>query len=166
MLAIPMPIEALARRLGGFELRRACRVARRVGHAGREGQGHQQADLPRSSYAIVGTASQFVEAPDGRFNPFASKVRADIERILADYEIEDKSTMRKLLGAKLDLQELDGEYKAGLQTIEAFRALEEKPSSKLTSGLFARARLQAALDAGTRAVRHTYRRFASAISSR
>jgi hypothetical protein len=111
----------------------------------------KQADLPRSSYVIVGTASQFVESTDEQFNPFASKVRADIERVLADYEIEDKSTMRQLLGAKLDLQELGGEYDAGLQTIEALRALEEKPSSKLTSGLFARARLQAAKDTGARA---------------
>ena len=107
-----------------------------------------QADLPRSSYAIDGLASEFVEAPNARFNPFAAKVRSDIEHILADFEIEDKSTMRKLLGAKLDLQELDGEYKAGLQTVELLRALEDKPSRKLTSGLFVRARLQAALDTG------------------
>ena len=106
----------------------------------------KQADLPRFSYTIVGTASQFVEADDAQFKPFAAKVRADIDRILADFEIEDKSTMRKLLAAKLDLQELDGDYEAGLRTVEALRALEEKPSSKLTSGLFARARLQAALD--------------------
>ena len=109
----------------------------------------KQADLPRFSYTIVGTPSQFVEADNAQFKPFASKVRSDIDRILADFEIEDKSTMRKLLAAKLDLQELDGEYEAGLRTVEALRALEEKPSSKLTSGLFVRARLQAALDTGT-----------------
>lgn len=108
----------------------------------------KQADLPRFSYTIVGTPSQFVEADNAQFKPFSSKVRSDIDRILADFEIEDKSTMRKLLAAKLDLQELDGEYEAGLRTVEALRALEEKPSSKLTSGLFARARLQAALDTG------------------
>jgi subtilisin family serine protease len=108
----------------------------------------KQADLPRFSYTIVGTPSQFVEADNAQFKPFSSKVRSDIDRILADFEIEDKSTMRKLLAAKLDLQELDGQYEAGLRTVEALRALEEKPSSKLTSGLFARARLQAALDTG------------------
>jgi hypothetical protein len=110
----------------------------------------RQADLPRSSYVIAGTATQFVESPDEQFNAFAAKVRADVDRLLADYEIEDKSTKRRLLAAKLDLQELGGEYRAGLQTVEALRALEEKPSSKLTAGLFARARLQAAIDAGTR----------------
>jgi subtilisin family serine protease len=108
----------------------------------------KQADLPRFSYEIAGTAAQFVEADDAAFNAFANKVRSDINHILADYEVEDKSTMRVLLAAKLDLQELFGEYRAGLQTIESLRALEEKPSSKLTSGLFARARLQAALETG------------------
>jgi hypothetical protein len=107
-----------------------------------------QADLPRSSYAITGTASQLLEADDAQFNLFAAKVRSDIEHILGNFDIEDKSTLRKLLAAKLDLQELAGEYQAGLQTVEALRALEEKPSSKLISGLFARARLQAALDTG------------------
>jgi hypothetical protein len=108
-----------------------------------------QADLPRFSYRIAGTATQFVEADDAAFNVFANKVRADVDHVLSDYEVDDKSTKRQLLATKLDLQELFGQYQAGLQTIEELRALEEKPSGKLTAGLFARARLQAALDSGT-----------------
>jgi len=50
------------------------------------------------------------------------------------------------LGARLDLQELAGDYQGGLQTVEALRALEEKPAAKLMSGLFPRARLQAAIE--------------------
>jgi subtilisin family serine protease len=111
----------------------------------------RQADLPRYSYPIAGTASQLVESDGATFGVFAGKVRADIERILAGYEIEDRSTMRQLLGAKLDLQELAGDYAGALQTTDALRALEDKPASRLLSGLFARARLQAALDAGAAA---------------
>jgi subtilisin family serine protease len=51
------------------------------------------------------------------------------------------------LSEKLDLQELDGEYQDALQTVAALRTLEDKPSQKLTSGLYAMARLQAAIDA-------------------
>jgi subtilisin family serine protease len=105
-----------------------------------------QADLPRFSYPVTGTASELVEADDATFNAFAVKVRADLETILRDYEIDDKSTMRTLLSAKLDLEELAGEYEDALKTVETLRALQEKPSAKVTTGLFARAWLQAAIE--------------------
>jgi subtilisin family serine protease len=105
-----------------------------------------QADLPRFSYPVTGTASELVQADDATFNAFAAKVRRDLSTILSDYEIDDKSTMRTLLSAKLDLEELGGEYEDALKTVDALRALQEKPSAKLTTGLFARAWLQAAIE--------------------
>src|SRR5437588_685148 len=106
-----------------------------------------QTDLPRFTYAVQGSASELVQADDATFNRFAAKVRADLDSVFRDYDIADKSTMRGLLSAKLDQQELAGEYEAALSTVDAIRALEEKPAQKLMSGLFARARLQAAMDA-------------------
>ncbi len=105
------------------------------------------ADLPRFSYPIKGTATQFLESDDATFAAFAAQVRRDIDHTLEAYRIEDKSTLAELLNSKLALQELAGDYAAGLKTIEALRALEQKPSSKLTTGLVAQARLQAAMDA-------------------
>ena len=107
---------------------------------------NSQADLPRFSYPVTGSASDLVQADDATFNAFAAKVRTDLETIFRNYEIADKATMRSLLSARLDLQELAGENQAALETVEALRALEEKPASKLTTGLFARARLQAAIE--------------------
>jgi len=106
-----------------------------------------QSDLPHFSYPISGSASALVDADDAAFAAFAKQVRADIERVLNGYDIKDRSTLRKLLSEKLDLQELDGEYQDALQTVAALRTLEDKPSQKLTSGLYAMARLQAAIDA-------------------
>ena len=105
-----------------------------------------QADLPRFSYSLTGPASALLQADDATFNTFADKVRADLATVFRDYEIDDKSTLRTLLSAKLDLQELASDYRGALGTIDALRALEEKPSAKLTTGLFQRARLQAAID--------------------
>ncbi len=107
---------------------------------------NSQADLPRFSYPVTGSASELVQADDATFNAFATKVRTDLETIFRNYEIADKATMRSLLSARLDLQELAGENQAALETVEALRALEEKPAAKLTTGLFARARLQAAIE--------------------
>jgi subtilisin family serine protease len=105
-----------------------------------------QADLPRFSYPVSGSASDLVQADDATFNAFAAKVQADLDSIFRDYDIADKATMRTLLGAKLDLQELADYYPSALKTVDALRDLEEKPAAKLTTGLFARARLQAAID--------------------
>ena len=107
-----------------------------------------QSDLPRFSYAVSGSASQLVEADAATFDAFAAKVRADIDSTLANYDIADPSTVRRLLGVELDLQELAGDDAAALKTVDALRALEEKPAGRLLGYLYSRARLQAALDAG------------------
>lgn len=107
---------------------------------------NSQAELPRFSYPVKGLASELVQADDATFNTFASKVRADLDSVFRDYEIADKATMRALLHAEIDLQELAGEYQAALGTINALRALQEKPSAKLTSGIIGRAISQAATE--------------------
>ena len=108
----------------------------------------KQADLPRFSYKIPGTATQFVEADAKDFDAFAAQVGHDIDGILAGYQIDDKSTLAELLGAKLSIQELQGDYAGGLKTVDELRALQTKPSAQALTGLVAKARLQAALDAG------------------
>jgi subtilisin family serine protease len=107
------------------------------------------ADLPRYSYAMPGPASQFVEASPAAFGAFAAKARADVDTLLSRYEIDDRSTMRRILHAKADLQELAGDYSGALETIAALRALEEKPASRLLSGLTDQARLQASLQSAS-----------------
>jgi subtilisin family serine protease len=109
---------------------------------------HSAADLPRFSYPLKGSATALVEADDATFKAFAQQVRRDVDSTLEGYRIEDKSTLSELLNTRLALQELAGEYTAGLKTIEALRALEQKPAAKLLTGLLVQARLQAALDAG------------------
>jgi subtilisin family serine protease len=106
-------------------------------------------DLPRFSYRLEGTATSLLESDDATFGAFAMQVRRDVDRTLRDYRIEDKSTLSELLKAKLALQELAGDSAEGLHTIDALRALEEKPAAKLLTGLAAKARLQATADAGT-----------------
>jgi len=106
----------------------------------------KQTDLPRFSYPITGTATKFVES-DG-FGAFAAKVGQDVEGVLDGYQIDDKSTLAELLGAKLNAQEIAGDYAGALKTVDALRAQQTKPAAQALTGLFARARLQAAIDAG------------------
>jgi len=105
-----------------------------------------QADLPRFSYTISGPASELAQADSATFDAFSNKVRADVDSVLRDYEIDDRATVRRLLSTKLDLQQLAGEYSAGLETVKKLRALEEKPAARFLTGLFAESELHAAIE--------------------
>jgi subtilisin family serine protease len=105
-----------------------------------------QSDLPRFTYPVKGSASELLQSDDATFHAFASKVRADLESTFRDYEIDDKATVRLLLQAKLDLQQLAGENHAALETLASLRAEQEKPAARLTTGLFTSAVLKAAIE--------------------
>lgn len=93
-------------------------------------------DLPRFNYSIAGTATDLLNSDDATFNVFAAKVQADVDSVLNDYDIQDRATMRSLLGVRLVLQLLAGNQdQAALKTIAAVRDLEDKPDAKLLSGL-------------------------------
>jgi hypothetical protein len=105
-----------------------------------------ESDLPRFTYPIKGSASDLLQADAATFNIFAAKVRADLDTIFRDYDITDKSTLRLLLQARLDLLQLAGENQAALGTLASLRAEEEKPAAQLTTGLFTSAVLKAAIE--------------------
>lgn len=109
-----------------------------------------QSDLPRFSYAIQGPASALVRDGGPQFDAFAAKVGADLESIFQDYQIDDHATLRTLLGARLSLEELAGEYAAALQTVDEIRGLQDKPAAKVLSGLVPRAMLEAAIETHAR----------------
>lgn len=108
---------------------------------------HSQADLPRFSYAVQGSASALVRDGGPKFDAFAAKVRTDLLSIFRDYQIDDHSTLRTLLNARLDLEMLAENYTAALQTVDQIRGLQDKPAAKLLSGLAQRAMLEAAIEA-------------------
>lgn len=95
-----------------------------------------EAELPRFSYPVSGTAQQLLEAPAPDFLAFAMPVRADLEKTLASYEIEDHATLRSMLEARLGVDLIaGGRDQEALDTIQQMRALEDKPAEKLTDAL-------------------------------
>ena len=107
---------------------------------------NDESDLPRFTYPMSSRASELLQADVTTFNAFAAKVRTDLETILRDYEVADKATVRSLLAAKLDLQLLGGENEAALETAKMIRGLEEKPSPRLTTALYAQSLLEAEIE--------------------
>jgi len=96
------------------------------------------ADLPRFSYKLDGRIEDMVR-DDAKFKPFAGEVRRDLESVLAQYDIEDKATLRQILGELAQLDMLDGNYEAALARVAQVKALEDKPADKLLSGITSRA---------------------------
>lgn len=107
----------------------------------------READIPRFSYAIVDPLEKVVQDKE-TFERATQKLRADIESVLAKYDIADKSSQRQFLNSLVQLDFLAGNYDAALAGAEAVRALEEKPADKLLSGLRLRAMVAAAKQTG------------------
>ncbi len=102
-----------------------------------------EADLPRFNYKVSGTATELLQSNDATFGAFAAKVKADVDSVFRNYDIQDHAAMRDLLGVRLDLQLLAGDNAAALATITKLRGFEDKPDAKLMAGLVTRAMIEA-----------------------
>jgi subtilisin family serine protease len=105
-----------------------------------------QSDLPRFTYSMTGPASDLLQADAATFNAFAAKVRADLDSIFRDYDIEDKATLRSLLSARVNLQQAAGENRLALETTESLLKLSEKPTDSLETKVAIKPELQAAIE--------------------
>ncbi len=105
-------------------------------------------DLPRFDFPLGRQASTFLTANDDQFLAFTAKVEAAVDSLISGYTINDKETLRELVGAKLDAQLLRGDANGALKSVGELRGLEEKPAAKLVSGLLTSAIVQANLDTG------------------
>ncbi len=104
-------------------------------------------DLPRHTYEVIGTVTDLVTSEEA-FRPFAARVRADVEEDLAAYEIEDKTTLRGIYGTILVLDMLEGNYDEALKTTEVIRELQDKPASRLMTGLVTSSIIRAHRESG------------------
>ena len=105
-------------------------------------------DLPRYTYKVESTASELFADRDA-FASFMALVRADIERDLETYDIQDSKTMRSFLGTLTAIDMMDGDYEAALEKTHRIRELHDKMANKLTSGLVTEAMIKAHLEAAS-----------------
>lgn len=95
-----------------------------------------QDQLPRFTYPFKGQVTDVVTQEEA-YTQLATVVRADVEKLLRDYDIADRSTLQDLLGTLLAIDVHQGRHDAALTRIAQMRALEEKPAAKFTLGLLA-----------------------------
>ena len=102
-------------------------------------------DLPRFSYPVSTPPSVLLTVDEATFNAFARHVLHDIESVLSEYEITDKSTLRQLFATKLNVELLANDNAVALETGTALRMLQEKPQAQASSGLLDRPLIEARL---------------------
>ena len=97
-------------------------------------------DLPRYTYPVTGSAADLVTSDD-KFAAFAAQVRTNTEKDLSDYDIADKTTLKRLKGTLLTLDLLENKNDDARKIIGELKDLEEKPALKITTGFLSLVRL-------------------------
>src|SRR5687768_6223471 len=93
-----------------------------------------QDQLPRFNYPLTGKVTD-VLTNDAAYEKLAAAVRANLEQLLSDYDIADRTTLQDIQGALLALDVQAGRYDSALSRVAVIRNLDEKPAAKLTAGL-------------------------------
>ena len=80
---------------------------------------NSEADLPRFSYSVTGTAQVCSFRTPLIFNALARRVRHYLDSILRDYDIQDRAVLLHLLSDEVDLQMLFGDDAEALKNLRA-----------------------------------------------
>jgi hypothetical protein len=99
-------------------------------------------DLPKHTYKVTGKVINLVKS-DEAFAKFAGLVRKDIEADLAQCDIEDKTTLKRLHWLLLMLDILGGHDEEALRRLKLLRDLDDKPDVMLAMGLVLEAEIAA-----------------------
>ena len=107
-------------------------------------------DLPRFSYPITGSASDLLKADDATFTVFLLKFTADLNSMLNDYDIQNKTTLRELLSDKENVALVNNDRDAAQSSVEELAKVQEKPDDQALFGLGEYPLLSAWKQTGTR----------------
>jgi hypothetical protein len=91
--------------------------------------------LPRRTYTLPRLPSELLEGPLSDLLPLADALERDTLADLARFEIRDQATMRGFVATRMNVAALRGDWDAIAPLAAQLRTLQDKPGSKLTSGL-------------------------------
>ncbi len=91
--------------------------------------------LPRRSHTLPKLPSELLEGPLSELMPLADALERDMLTDLARYEIRDQAALRAMVGTRMNIALLRGDWAAVAPLAVQLRALQDKPGPKLTSGV-------------------------------
>ncbi|MFM9959028.1 MAG: S8 family serine peptidase [Phycisphaerales bacterium] len=95
-------------------------------------------DLPRHTYKIDGKASAFID-DTAKMGALMTQLRKDLESALAEYDIQDPTTLQGYLSSLQSIALLEGRDQDALSFIDRIKELETKQAQKLVTGTVQRA---------------------------
>jgi subtilisin family serine protease len=93
------------------------------------------AELPRFSYDMPENLTGLL-TDDAAYKTFAAKVRADLETVLRDYEIEDKTTLKRIQTTLAELDFQENRLDSALERMRVVSEFETKPEFKYLPDFF------------------------------
>src|SRR5207237_415966 len=90
--------------------------------------------LPVHSYPVPGKASVLL-TDDVAFKGFVAELQTDLENDLQNYDIEDKTTLKKYYGPLMQIAILEQRYNDALSYLQKMNTLEDKPAAKAMAGM-------------------------------
>jgi subtilisin family serine protease len=97
-------------------------------------------DLPRHTYPVDGKVIDLFN-DNVKMNALADQVRTDVEKDLNDYDIQDKTTLKRLKETLLIIALVQGRNEDARKLVGELTDLEDKQALKLTTGLLSLTRM-------------------------
>ncbi len=91
-----------------------------------------QDDIPRFEYDLDVKATDILTDPVAYQN-LADRVQLDLEKLIDENDIEDRSTLQGILSTLMLIDLQKGEHASALKRLAMVRELEAKPANKLTT---------------------------------
>ncbi|HEX6720295.1 MAG TPA: S8 family serine peptidase, partial [Burkholderiaceae bacterium] len=91
--------------------------------------------LPRRSHTLAKLPSELLEGPLSELMPLADALERDMLADQARFDIQDQATLRTMVGTRMNIALLRGDWAAVAPLAAQLRALQDKPGPKLTSGV-------------------------------
>ena len=123
-----------------------------------------QDDVPRFTYDISSSASE-VFASKQEMDKVVGLLEKDYNALLSDYDIQDKTLLKGILGTLKNIDLYHHRYDEALLKVKKVRELQEKPSDKLMSGLSNMAYIQALRESDLKMDDQFHEKFSSYFAS-
>jgi hypothetical protein len=102
--------------------------------------------LPRRSHTLPKLPSELLQGPLSELMPLADALERDMLADQARFDIQDQATLRAMVGTRINIALLRGDWAAVAPLAVQLRALQDKPGPKLTSGVLSELVAQAKRD--------------------